>query len=118
MRPTTHERGDAAVWDVVRPARPSRVDGVTVGGFRRGMTPVDHRLVPHGLVMLALDFSAGPPIVDDAGGRQHRGSLVAGLGVGGAVRVRGANIECVHVRMSPTVVRAVLGVSPPSWRAP
>jgi AraC-like DNA-binding protein len=88
------------------------VDGVTMGGFRRGMTPVDHRLGPHAVVMLALDFGADPPIVDDAGGRQHRGSLVAGLGFGGAVRIRGANIECVHVRLSPAVVRKVLGVSP------
>ena len=113
MRSTVHERDDAAVWDVARPARPSRVAGVSMAGFRaRGMNPVDLRVVPHPAVMLALEFGAGPPTVDDAGGRQHRGSLVAGLGFGFGVSVRGENVECVQVRLSPVVARAVLGASP------
>ncbi|MGO4428485.1 helix-turn-helix domain-containing protein, partial [Streptomyces sp. MCAF7] len=49
-----------------------------------------------------------------AAGRQQRGSIVAGpgLGTGGAVRARGENVECVQVRLSPVIARAVLGASP------
>jgi hypothetical protein len=114
MRSAGHERADAAVWDVVRPARPSRVAGVSMAGFRdRGMTAVGHRAIPHPAVTLALEFGAGPLIVDDAAGRQQRGSLVAGLGFGpGAGWVRGENFEAVQVRLSPLIARAVLGVSP------
>ncbi|HEY4418335.1 MAG TPA: AraC family transcriptional regulator, partial [Pseudonocardia sp.] len=61
---------------------------------------------------LAVEFGAGPLIVDDADGRQQRGSLVAGLGLGGAVSVRGENFEAVQVRLSPVVAHAVLGFSP------
>jgi AraC-like DNA-binding protein len=114
MRSAVHERDDAAVWDVARPARPSRVAGVSMAGFRgRGMTAVGHRAIPHPAVTLALEFGAGPLIVDDATGRQRRGSLVAGLGFGhGAFSVRDGNFEAVQVRLSPMVARAVLGVSP------
>lgn len=72
------------------------------------------RIVPNPAVMLAVAFGAGSPVTDDAAGREQRGSLVAGLGLGsgGAVLVRGENIECVQVRLSPVVVRAILGVSP------
>ncbi|MBB4937824.1 AraC-like DNA-binding protein [Streptosporangium album] len=76
------------------------------------MTPVGLRLIPHPAVTLALVFGAGPVAVDDATGRQQRGSLVAGLGFG-TVRVRRAeNFECVQVRLSPVIARAVLGASP------
>jgi AraC-like DNA-binding protein len=114
MRSTARERDDAAVWDVARPERPSRVAGVSMAGFRdRGMSAVGHRVVPHPAVTLALEFGAGPLIVDDAAGRQQRGSLVAGLGFGsGAVWVRGENFEAVQVRLSPLVARAILGASP------
>ena len=71
-------------------------------------------MIPHPAVTLALEFGAGTPIVDDAAGRQQRGSLAAGLGFGlkGAVWGRGEHIECVQVRLSPVVARALLGASP------
>ncbi|MDI5978854.1 helix-turn-helix domain-containing protein [Amycolatopsis magusensis] len=53
-----------------------------------------------------MEFGDGPIVVD--GGRGQRGSLVARLAFGG-VRVRGENIECVQVRLSPVVAHAVLG---------
>jgi AraC-like DNA-binding protein len=114
MQPAVDERDDASPWDVTRPARPSRVAGVSMAGFRdRGTTTVGHRAIPHPAVTLVLEFGAGPLIVDDAAGRQHRGSLVAGLGFGpGGIRVRGENFEAVQVRLSPVVARAVLDVSP------
>ncbi|MEV0151322.1 MULTISPECIES: helix-turn-helix domain-containing protein [unclassified Nonomuraea] len=86
-----------------------------MAGFRdRGRTPAGLRLIPHPAVTLALVFGAGTVTVDDATGRRQGGSLVAGLGLGyGAVRVRWAkNVECVQVRLSPVVARAVLGVQP------
>ncbi|WP_205413210.1 helix-turn-helix domain-containing protein [Amycolatopsis ruanii] len=103
---------DAAVWEVTRPARPGVVAGVTIAGFRRGASGAEHRLVPHAVVTLSVDFGAEPVIVDDATGVRRRGSLAVGLGFGGAVWVRGANIECVHVRLSPLAARAVLGFDP------
>jgi len=114
MRSAVDERDDPGVWDVARPARPSRVAGVSMAGFRdRGVTTLGHRAIPHPAVTLVLEFGSGPLIVDDADGRQRRGSLVAGLGFGtGAVRVRGQNFEAVQVRLSPVVAHAILGVSP------
>ncbi|GAA3351774.1 helix-turn-helix domain-containing protein [Amorphoplanes nipponensis] len=114
MRPAVDQCADAAVWDVARPARPSRVAGVSLAGFRdRGLSTAGHRAIPHPAVTMALDFGADPLIVDDAAGRQRRGSLVAGLGFGpGAVRVRGESFQAVQVRLSPVIAGAVLGVSP------
>ncbi|HUR08681.1 MAG TPA: helix-turn-helix domain-containing protein [Nonomuraea sp.] len=102
-----------AVWDVACPQRPSRVAGVTMAGFRvRDLDAL--RMVPHPAVTLVLEFGAGSPVLDYAAGRQQRGSVVAGPGVGsgGAVWARGENVECVQVRLSPVIARAVLGVSP------
>jgi AraC-like DNA-binding protein len=113
MRSTAVERDDPAEWEVVRPERPSRVAGVSMAGFGvRSLAAL--RMVPHPAVTLVLEFGAGPPIVDDAAGRQQRGSLAAGLGFGfgGAVRMRGENVECVQVRLSPAVAPAVLGACP------
>ncbi|MGW2476112.1 helix-turn-helix domain-containing protein [Streptomyces sp. NPDC001665] len=102
-----------AVWDVARPQRPSRVAGVGMAGF--GVHDLGAlRMVPHPAVTLLLEFGAGTPVLDRATGEQQRGCLVAGpgLGAGGAVRVRGENVECVQVRLSPVIARAVLGVEP------
>lgn len=103
----------AAVWEVACPQQPSRVAGVTMAGFRvRDLDAL--RMVPHPAVTLILDFGTGSPVMDDAAGRQQRGSVVAGPGVGsgGAVWARGENVACVQVRLSPVIARAVLGVSP------
>jgi AraC-like DNA-binding protein len=72
------------------------------------------RMVPHPAVTLLLEFGTGSPVLDYAAGRQQRGSVVAGpgFGSGGAVWARGENVECVQVRLSPVIARAVLGVSP------
>ncbi|MFI1622528.1 helix-turn-helix domain-containing protein [Streptomyces lydicus] len=103
----------AAVWDVACPQRPSRVAGLTMAGFRvRDLDAL--RTVPHPAVTLLLEFGAGSPIIDCADGQQQRGSVVAGpgFGSGNAVQARGENIECVQVRLSPVIARAVLGASP------
>ncbi|MGW0195641.1 helix-turn-helix domain-containing protein [Nonomuraea sp. NPDC003201] len=103
----------AAVWDVACPRRPSRVAGVTMAGFRvRDLDTL--RMVPHPAVTLLVEFGAGSAVMEYAAGRQQRGSIVAGpgLGAGGAVQARGENVECVQVRLSPAIARAVLDVSP------
>lgn len=71
-------------------------------------------MVPHPAVTVLLEFGAGSPVLDCAGGGQQRGSIVAGpgFGSGGEARVRGENVECVQVRLSPVIARAVLGASP------
>lgn len=84
-----------------------------MAGF--GVLALDElRMVPHPAVTLLLEFGAGTPVLDRPTGEQQRGCLVAGpgLGSGGAVRVRGENVECVQVRLSPVIARAVLGVEP------
>jgi AraC-like DNA-binding protein len=72
------------------------------------------RMVPHPAVTLLLDFGAGSPVLDSAAVPQQRGSIVTGpgFGSGGAVRVSGENVECLQVRLSPVIARAVLGASP------
>lgn len=71
------------------------------------------RMVPHPAVTLLLEFGSGSPVMDHAAGQQ-RGSVVAwpGAGSGGALWARGKDVECVQVRLSPVIARAVLGASP------
>jgi AraC-like DNA-binding protein len=84
-----------------------------MAGFRdRGTAALAQRVIPHPSVMLAVEFGAASPVVTDAAGRQRRGSVIAGPGQGGTAWVRGADVECLQIRLSPLVVRAVLGVSP------
>ncbi|MEU8620551.1 helix-turn-helix domain-containing protein [Streptomyces sp. NPDC048623] len=102
-----------AMWGVECPRRPSRVAGLTMAGFRiRELDAL--RMVPHPAVTLFLEFGAGSPVLDCASGQRQRGSVVAGpgLGAGGGVRARGENVECVQVRLSPVIARAILGVDP------
>lgn len=101
--------------DVCRPAWGARVPGVTMAGFAdRGTTPLPLRLIPHPAVTMAVTFGPGSIAVDDAGGRVHRGSLAAGLGLGsGTLRLRRAEVfACLQVRLPPVVAGAVLGVPP------
>jgi AraC-like DNA-binding protein len=84
-----------------------------MAGFRdRGTAALAQRVIPHPSVMLAVEFGAGVPVVTDGAGRQRRGSVIAGPGQGGTAWVRGADVECLQIRLSPLVARAVLGVPP------
>ncbi|MFF8936497.1 helix-turn-helix domain-containing protein [Streptomyces paradoxus] len=115
MSTAGQQRVVTPVWEVTRPARPGRVPGVVMAGLRdRGPAPVDHRLDPHPVLTLALACGEAALGIDEPTGRQHRGSLVTGLGfgVGGAARVRAANVEWVQVRLSPAIALAVLGTGP------
>jgi len=104
-------RDAAAVWDVAIPSRPRRLPGLTTAGFRdRGSDPVDLRAVPFPAVTVAVDLGDGLVVVDEASGRQQRGSVVVGLAPG-SLRVQGRDIECLQMRLSPAVAHAVLGGS-------
>ena len=82
-----------------------------MAGFRdRATDLVDLRTVPYPAITVVVDFGEGLLVVDDGNGRQQRGSVVAGLAPG-SIRVRGRDIECLQVRLSPVVAHAVLGAS-------
>jgi AraC-like DNA-binding protein len=99
----------AAVWDIATPSRPGRLPGVSMAGFRERATDgVELQVVPYPAVTVVVDFGDEPLVLDDATGRQQRGSVAAGLAPGG-LRVRGRGIECLQVRLSPVVAHAVLG---------
>jgi AraC-like DNA-binding protein len=84
-----------------------------MAGFRDiGRTPADLRLIPHPAVTVAVLFGGGSVVVQDAAGRQRQGSLVAGLGFTAARMCKADAFACVQVRLSPLIVRAVLGVGP------
>jgi AraC-like DNA-binding protein len=113
MRSIAGERVDPAEWDVARPVRPSRMAGVTMAGFGvRGAAAI--RIVPHPAVMLVLTFGDNAAVLDDAAGRRQLGGVVAGpgFGAGGVAHAHGESADCVQVRLSPAVARAVLGASP------
>jgi AraC-like DNA-binding protein len=112
MRSGVSERDDGVLWDIACPARPSRVPGVTMAGFRdRGITPPGLRLIPHPAVTLVLAFG-GAIAVEDATGRQQQGSFVTGPGFGEGLRaLRAETFECLQVRLSPEIAQAVLGAA-------
>ncbi|MFF4606650.1 helix-turn-helix domain-containing protein [Streptomyces sp. NPDC001339] len=104
-------RDAAARWDITTPSRPGRLPGVCMAGFRDRTTDlVGLHVVPYPAVTVAVDCGDGL-LLDDATGRQQRGSAVLGL-VPGSVRVSGRNTECLQVRLSPVAAHAVLGASP------
>jgi AraC-like DNA-binding protein len=83
-----------------------------MAGFRqRAPDVVDLQVVPYLAVTVVIDLGDGPLVVEDAGGRQQRGSIVAGLAPG-HVRGHGRDIECLQVRLSPVIAHAVLGAAP------
>ncbi|MGY2063646.1 AraC family transcriptional regulator, partial [Nocardia gipuzkoensis] len=102
----------SAGWDVARSTRPNPVGGIRMAGFRSLDTgPIEQRVIPHPSVTVIFEFGDGSLLVEDATGGRQRGGLAAGLGHR-AVRMRGQDIACVEVRMSPVVAHAVLGACP------
>ena len=89
---------------------PRRMPGLSMAGFRaRSTDPVDLQVVPYPAATVVIDFSDGIQ-VEEASGRQERGSVVAGLAPG-MVRGRGRSIDCLQLRLSPIIAHAVLGAS-------
>ena len=100
-----------AVWDIAIPSRPGRLPGVSMAGFReRGKDLIDLRVVPYPAATLVVDLGDEPLVVDEVNGRRQRGSVASGLAPGDVV-VRGRDIECLQIRLSPAVAHAALGAS-------
>lgn len=70
---------------------------------------VDLRVIPHPAFTLFIDFGDGL-VVDDQRGGRIRGAGVMGLA---PARLRGLarDLDCLQVRLSPIVARALLGAS-------
>ncbi|MEV0342481.1 helix-turn-helix domain-containing protein [Nocardia sp. NPDC050713] len=100
----------AELWDITVPARPGRIAGVSMAGFRgRTKSPVDMQVVPYPSLTVAIDFGDGL-LVDESSGRRFRGGIVTGLAPD-SVRVGGRDIDCLQIRLSPSVAHAVLGAA-------
>ncbi|WP_327350573.1 helix-turn-helix domain-containing protein [Streptomyces sp. NBC_01304] len=81
-----------------------------MAGFRdRTADPLDLQVIPYPAVTVAVDLGNGL-IVDNVRGQQLHGGVVFGL-VPGGVHVRGGDIDCLQIRLSPVIAHAVLGVS-------
>src|SRR3954454_8271257 len=103
MRSAESAQDAAAVWDIATPARPGRVPGVSMAGFRARTTElVDLSVIPYPAVTVAVDLGDELLTVDDISGRRQNGGFVVGLASSG-VRGRGRGIECLQVRLSPVV---------------
>jgi AraC-like DNA-binding protein len=108
MRSAESARDFANIWDIATPSRPARLPGVSMAGFRsHAADSVDIRIVPYPAVTVFVDLH-DEAAVEDGSGRRQRGSVVVGLAPG-RVRGQGRNIECLQVRLSPTVAHATLG---------
>ncbi|WP_067782949.1 AraC family transcriptional regulator [Nocardia amikacinitolerans] len=110
MRPVDPVRDAAALWDIATPSPRGRMAGVSMAGFRgRTKNPVDMQVVPYPSLTVAIDFGDGL-LIDEASGRRFSGGIVTGLAPG-SVRVGGRDIDCLQIRLSPSVAHAVLGAA-------
>lgn len=102
----------AAAWDLAVPSLDQAMPGVRMAGFS-GCAPhvLDLRIVPYPAVTMFVDFGDGA-LVDGAGAR-HMGGGVVGLAPDG-MRTVGRDVDCLQIRLSPLVARAVLGDLPES----
>jgi AraC-like DNA-binding protein len=114
-------RDAAALWDIATPSWRDRLPGLSMAGFReRPSDLVDLRLVPFPAVMVAVDLGDELLVVDDASGRQQRGSVVVGLAPGSLpvqnaaksnLVARCRDVECLQMRLSPVLAHEILGAS-------
>ncbi|MGV9297140.1 helix-turn-helix domain-containing protein [Amycolatopsis sp. NPDC003676] len=104
MRPAEWARDGAAVWGIAVPSRPLRLPGVQMAGFVGDTVDlIDLTVVPYPAVTMFVNLREGLFVNGVA-----RGSAVTGIAPR-EMRVRGQNIECVQIRLSPEVAHAVLG---------
>jgi AraC-like DNA-binding protein len=81
-----------------------------MAGFRDRIRDLaDLRVVPYPAFTMVIDLGH-ELYVEDASGHCHQGNVVAGLAPGD-IRGRGRDVECLQVRLSPVLARAVLGAS-------
>ncbi|MFF5447199.1 helix-turn-helix domain-containing protein [Streptomyces sp. NPDC012888] len=109
-------RGEGSGWEVARP-RPggaAAVAGVRMAGFRdRVGRALDLRVLPQPAVVVVIGLGDEPFRVEAGPASPHRdnASLVASLSPGPA-RIRGRDVECVEMCLTPGAAYSLLGVSP------
>lgn len=103
------QRLSAAVWDLAVPAY--RQPGLAMAGFRgRAPSQLNLQLVPYPAVTVFIEFGDGV-LVDGSGVRRSRGGVV-GLAPGMLTAV-GRDVDCLQIRLSPLLARAVFGATDP-----
>lgn len=110
------DHGSDSGWEVARPGGAPAVTGVRMVGFRdRVSRGLDLRVLPQPAVVVVIGLGNDPFTVE--GGTAQRPSanphpsLVASLSPGPA-RIRGRDVECIEMCLSPGAAYALLGVSP------
>ncbi len=104
-------QAEADVWDIAVPNHLGRLPGIAMAGFRERLHgELDLHMVPYPAVTLGIDLGDVPLVVRDADGPPRRGSVAVGLAPR-ELQVQGPAVECLQVRLSPMVARAVLGAS-------
>ena len=107
-------RLSAAVWDLAIPAR--RQPGVAMAGFRgRAPAQLALQLVPYPAVTVFIEFGDGM-LIDDSGTHRTGGGIV-GL-TPGTVTAVGRDVDCLQIRLSPVLARAVFGAGDPTGVLP
>lgn len=99
-------------WEVVGapPSLERRLD-VSLTGFRQqGPDRLDMRPWPHPAVVVVLGLGAEALTVDASRAQYERRHSVSGL-VPGITRVRGRDVECVELQMSPLTAYGLVGGS-------
>ncbi|MGW6564443.1 helix-turn-helix domain-containing protein [Streptomyces sp. NPDC054975] len=105
-------------WEVARPSGAYAVTGVQMAGFRNRVgRALDLRVLPQPAVVVVIGLGNDPFTVE--GGTALRSStspdahpsLVASLSPGPA-RIRGQDVECIEMCLSPGAAYALLGASP------
>lgn len=110
MRALIPVRIGEAVLDVAVPQAGAGIPGVRMAGFRGcARSTLELHVVPYPELTLFVDFGDAL-LVDDASGRQQRGSIVVGLAPGN-VRGCAREADCLQIRFSPPVAHAVFGDS-------
>ncbi|OLZ63839.1 AraC family transcriptional regulator [Streptomyces amritsarensis] len=111
-------RGAGSGWEVARPGGVPAVAGVRMAGYRdRVGQALDLRVLPQPAVIVVIGLGNDPFSVEGGSGRRpsaspdRHPSLVASLSPGPA-RIRGRDVECIEMGLSPGAAYTLLGVSP------
>ncbi|GAB2563480.1 helix-turn-helix domain-containing protein [Nocardia heshunensis] len=103
-------RGVGEGWEVAGAGAAVR-GGAMIGYRDVGRAGLDLKVAGTAAVTVLVEFGGAGLTVDDAVGRRELGGFVAGLPLG-AMRLQGAGVECIEVRLSPVRAYSMLGVPP------
>ncbi|MGW4248319.1 helix-turn-helix domain-containing protein [Nocardia sp. NPDC004722] len=102
-------RGVGEGWEVAGAGAAVR-GGAMIGYRDVGGRGLDLKVAGTAAVTVLVEFGGKGLVVEDVVGRRSVGGFVAGLPLG-AMRLQGAGVECVEVRLSPVLAYSMLGVS-------